>query len=170
MKKNFASMMGICLMFLLGTAFSARAAKIGVVDTAKVVKEYEKTKEAQTRLEKEIDDKKVDLKKMSDELEKMKGELETQKGIMSEKKYKDLQKKFDDKQDVFREKYQETQSLLMKKQRTLLEDIVQDVRKIVEDIAQQDKLDLVLDKETVLYSNGQDLTYKVLDKLNAKKK
>jgi len=160
---------GTCILLgSLSTEASAQA-KIGVVDTAKVVKEYEKTKDAQARLEKELEDKKTELKKMSEDLDKQKADLDRQKGIISEKKYKQLEENFANKQDVFREKYRETQTMLVNKQRTLMEGIVNDVKGIVDEIAKAEKLDLVLDKESVLYYNGQDITYKVLDKLNKKK-
>jgi outer membrane protein len=154
---------------LLGVAMVASAeAKIGVVDTAKVVKEYEKTKDAQQRLEKDLEDKKAELKKMSDELEKEKTDLDRQKGIVSEKKYKTLSEGYENKKDVFQEKYRETQTMLMNKQRTLMEGIVNDIKDIVAEIAKSDKYDMVLDKETVLFG-GADITYKVLDRLNKKK-
>ena len=160
----------VCLGGVFLISNSLWAAKIAIVDTTKVVKEYEKAKAAQERLEKELADKRDELKEASDNLEKMKTELDTQKGIVSEKKYDKLQEKFSAKQDVFREKYQETQALLMKKQRALLEDIVKDVKEIVADIAKKEKFDLVLEKEMVLYHDGKDITYKVLDKLNSSKK
>ncbi|MBN1595363.1 OmpH family outer membrane protein [candidate division FCPU426 bacterium] len=152
---------------VLGLSTSAWS-KVAVVDTAKVVKEYKKTQEAQTRLEKELEDKKNELKKMNEDLEKEKNDLDKQKGIVSEKKYEKMAEKFEGKQDIFREKYRETQNALMNKQRTLLEGIVNDVKTIVEEIAKKEKYDLVLDKETILYYNGDDITYKVLDRLNAK--
>lgn len=163
---------GMAAVWILGAVFlagSAQAAKVAVVDTAKVVKEYQKTKDSQERLEKELDDKKNELQKMSTELDAEKADLDRQKGIVSEAKYKKLEEKFNKKQDTFRDKYRETQTALMSKQRTLMEGIVNDVKEIVAQIAKSDKYELVLDKETVLYYDGDDITYKVLDKLNAKK-
>jgi Skp family chaperone for outer membrane proteins len=144
------------------------AAKIALVDTAKVVKEYQKTKDAQTRLEKEMEDKKSEIKKMSDKLEKQQEELTAKKGIVSQKQYDSMKSKFDDDQDAFREKYKEMQNTLMKKQRDLMENIVNDVKEIVGQIAKAEKYDAVFDKEVLLYG-GEDITYKVLDQLNKKK-
>jgi outer membrane protein len=165
-------MMFVGVAFLTGTVMVslAAAAKIAVIDTAKVVKEYEKTKEAQTRLEKEMEEKKNALKKTNEELEKMQKDMVRQKGIVSEKKYKKLEKKFQDKQDGLREDYRETQTMLMKKQKSLMEDVLGDIRKTVAKVAKSEKIDLVLEKEIALYCNGKDITYKVLDRLNSKKK
>ncbi len=165
-------MMFVGVAFLTGAVMVslASAAKIAVIDTAKVVKEYEKTKEAQTRLEKEMEEKKDKLKKSNEELEKMQKNLVRQKGIVSEKKYQKLEKKFQDKQDALREDYRETQSMLMKKQKSLMEDVLGDIRRSVAEVAKSEKIDLVLEKEIALYCNGKDVTYKVLDRLNAKKK
>jgi Skp family chaperone for outer membrane proteins len=43
---------------------------------------------------------------------------------------------------------------------------VNDVKKIVENIAKDKGYELVVDKESVLYYKGDDITYKVLDQLN----
>lgn len=159
----------VFLIFGFGLSASAKAARVAVVETAKVVKEYKKTQEAQTRLEKELEDKKNELKQLNDDLEKDKTNLEKQKGLLSEEKYKKMNEKFENKTDVFREKYRETQSTLVNKQRTLMEGIVNDVKVIVADIAKKEKYELVLDKDSVLFYDGDDITYKVLDKLNAGK-
>ncbi|NTV53198.1 MAG: OmpH family outer membrane protein [Candidatus Firestonebacteria bacterium] len=147
---------------------AAWAGKIGLVDTAKVVKEYQKTKDAQTRLEKEFEDKKSELKKLNDKLEKQQQELTAKKGIVSQKQYDGLKSKFDDDQENFREKYKEIQGTFMKKQRDLMESIVNDIKEIVAQIAKSEKYDAVFDKEVLLYG-GEDITYKVLDQLNKKK-
>jgi len=149
-------------------AGAAWASKIALVDTAKVVKEYQKTKDAQTRLEKEFEDKKTELKKMNDKLEKQQQELTAKKGVVSPKQYDTLKAKFDEDQDSFREKYKEIQSTFMKKQRDLMESIVNDIKEIVAQIAKSEKYDAVFDKEVLLYG-GEDITYKVLDQLNKKK-
>ena len=147
---------------------AAWASKIALVDTAKVVKEYQKTKDAQTRLEKEFEDKKTELKKMNDKLEKQQQELTAKKGVVSQKQYDSLKAKFDDDSDNFREKYKEIQNVFMKKQRDLMESIVNDIKEIVAQIAKAEKYDAVFDKEVLLYG-GEDITYKVLDQLNKKK-
>ncbi|MCD4812523.1 OmpH family outer membrane protein [bacterium] len=159
----------VILAGVLTLGFHSTAwAKVAVVDTGKVVKEYKKMQEAQTRLEKDVEDKKMELKRMSSDLEKDKNNLDKQKGIVSESKYKKLQGKFEKKQDVLREKYREMQNSLMNQQKTLLEGIVNDVKAIVAKIAKKEKYELVLDKESVLFYDGDDITYKVLDKLNSK--
>lgn len=162
---------GMAAIALAGALFLAGSvqAKVAVVDTAKVFKEYQKTKDSTERLEKELEDKKNELQKMGAELETEKSDLDRQKGILSESKYKKLEEKFNKKQDAFREKYRETQTALMDKQRTLTQNILNDVKDIVGAIAKREKYELVLDKESVLYADSVDITYKVLDELNAKK-
>jgi outer membrane protein len=152
-------------VLMTGTAL---ASKIGVVDTAKVVKEYDKTKDAQSRLEKEFEDKKVELKKMNDKLEKQQEELNAKKGIVAQKQFDSMKAKLEDDQDAFREKYKDVQATMGKKQRDVMENIVNDIKEVVAQIGKSDKYDLVLDKEVSLYG-GEDITYKVLDLLNKKK-
>jgi outer membrane protein len=159
----------VAMAVLVGMTSAAWAVKIAVVDTAKVAKEYEKTKDTQTRLKKDLEDKENELKGLKDELEKMRTKLETQKGILAEKEYQKLQDKYTAKLEDFKAKFQESQTALMNKQRSAMEGIVSDIRRIVEEIAKAEKYELVLDKETVLYQDGDDITYKVLDRLNKKK-
>lgn len=147
---------------------SAGAAKVATVDMAKVVKEYDKAKDAQARLEKDIEDRKGELKKMNDKLEKQQADLATKKGIVSESKYESLKTKFQDEQDSFREKYREMQTNLMKKQQDVMESIVNEIKEVVSQIAKTEKYEVVLDKAGTLYG-GEDITYKILDALNRKK-
>ena len=88
---------GVALVMLLAMASLAVAAKIAVVDTAKVVKEFYK---AQSN-----------------------------------------------------------------KQGTVKHDIRNDMKEIIAKIAKGERYELVLDKETALYCDGEDITYKVLDQL-----
>jgi len=161
-------MAGAAVLLTAMTAGSALAAKIGVVDTAKAVKEYNKTKDSQARLEKEFNDKKEELQKLNTKLEKQQEELNAKKGIVAQKQYDSMQAKFADEQDNFREKYKDVQNSFMKKQRDLMESIVNDIKEVVAQIGKADKYELVLDKEVALYG-GEDITYKVLDLLNKKK-
>jgi len=159
---------GLLVAVTVWLAAPAAAAKIGVVDTSKVLKEYDKAKDAQTRLEKEIENEKTDLKKMSDKLEKQEAELNAKKGVVAQKQYDSLKSKFEDDRDSFREKYKEVQSGLMKKQQDVMETIVNDVKEVVAQIGKNEKYDVVLDKQVAIYG-GEDITYKVLDQLNKKK-
>jgi outer membrane protein len=143
-------------------------AKFAIVDGAKIIKEYDKAKEAQTRLEKEFESQKNDLKKMNDALEKQQLELNAKKGIASEKQYSALQAKFDEQQETFREKYKEVQAGFTKQQQGVMEGLIDDVKTVVAQVAKAEGYEAVFDKEVMLYG-GEDITYKVLDALNRKK-
>jgi outer membrane protein len=160
-----------CMAVAVMTAAAAgmaSAAKIGVVDTSKVLKEYDKAKDAQTRLEKDVEGQKTELKKMSDKLEKQEADLNAKKGIVAQKQYDSMKSKFEEDREAFREKYKEVQGGLMKKQQDVMESIVNDVKEIVAQVGKADKYDVILDKQVALFG-GEDITYKVLDQLNKKK-
>lgn len=167
-KAGWAVTLAMLGLALLGVQDSW-ASKIAYVDMAKVVKECKKTKDAQSRLEKEFEGKKVELKKMNDKLEKQREELTAKKGIASQKEYDSMKSKFDNDQYAFQEKYKEIQNTLMKKQRDLMESFVNDIKEIVAQIAKAEKYDAVFYKEVLLYCGGDDITYKVCDQLNKKK-
>ncbi len=144
------------------------AAKIAQVDTARVVQEYQRTKDTKIELEKEYMDKRQELKSMSDNLEKEQGDLTTKKGIVSQQEYDSLQAKFDADQKAFQEKYVEFKNSFTKKQQDLMEAILSDVKALVGKIAKAEKYEAVFDKEIMLYG-GEDITDKVLTELNKKK-
>lgn len=159
---------GLAAVLVAFMAQAASAAKIGVVDTAKVIKDYDKAQDAQTRLEKDLEGQKTELKKMSDKLEKQEAELNAKKGIVAQKQFDSLRTKFETDRDAFREKYKEVQSGLVKKQQDVMESIVNDVKEVVAQIGKSEKFDIILDKQVSLYG-GEDVTYKVLDQLNKKR-
>ena len=159
--------MGLAVFgIFMGITSAAVAAKVAVLDVTKVVKEYNKYKEASQRLEKEVEDTRAGLEKEQQNLAKRKNELDSQKGIVSEKKYQGLQEKFMGEQEAFVAKYREYQQSISNKQKTLLENIENDVLEVVKKIARKEKYDLVLDKNATYYHNGDDITFKVLSELN----
>lgn len=168
--KRLNAILGALLMAVFaGTCLATTAAaKVAIVDMAKVYKEYDKAKEAQTRLEKDIEDRKEELKKMTDKLEKQQADLAAKKGIVSDSKYESLKSKVQDDQDAVREKYREMQTSLMKKQQDVMESIMNEIREVAAQIAKSEKYEVVLDKAGTVYG-GEDITYKVLDLLNRKK-
>ena len=169
MKKFSGILLTVLLAASLTLSLSGVAlAKFAFVDTAKVVKEYDKAKDAQARLEKEFEVQKGELKKMNDDLEKQQQELNAKKGIASEKQYTALQAKFGDQQEAFRAKYKETQAGFTKQQQGVMEGLVDDVKTVVAQVAKAENYEAVFDKEVLLYG-GEDITYRVLDILNRKK-
>jgi outer membrane protein len=165
-RRLLMTMLGITCFTLLLAGVSL--AKFATVDGAKVIKEYDKAKEAQTRLEKEFESQKTELKKMNDDLEKQQMELNAKKGIASEKQYADLQRKFDYQQEAFREEYKKIQAGFTKQQQGVMEGLIEDVKAVVAQVAKAENYEAVFDKEVILYG-GEDITYRVLDALNRKK-
>jgi len=168
MKKTFK----LLLMLLMTTGLTlslcgVSLAKFAVVDGAKVIKEYDKAKDAQVRLEKEFEGQKTELKKMNDDLEKQQAELNAKKGIASDKQFSALQSKFDEQQEAFKEKYKEVQAGFTKQQQGVMEGLINDVKTAVAQVAKSEGYEAAFDKEVMLYG-GEDITYKVLDMLNRK--
>ncbi len=166
MRKSF--WLSTIAMFLLVAFTSAAmaATKVAVLDISKVVKEYSKYKDASERLEKEVGDTRTELEKEQKDLAKRKNDLDVQKGILSEKKFSKLEEQVQKDQQAFLDKYRNEQQAIVKKQKTLLENVENDVINVVQKIAKKEKYDMVLDKNAVYYYEGDDITYKVLDALN----
>jgi Skp family chaperone for outer membrane proteins len=153
----------LCAAFFRG----AEAAKLAFVDMAKVVKEYDKTKDAQARLEKEFDDPKGELKTMNEALEKQAQDLQAKKGLVTDAQFTVLKTKFEAQQNAFQEKYKAVQESLSKKQRDVMESLIEDIKQTIAEVAKAEKYEAVFDKEILLFG-GEEITYKVLDLLNRK--
>jgi outer membrane protein len=187
MKKLF------CLFVLTAGLLSASAAdyKIGVIDLSRAFSEYYKTKEAEGLLkermagfQKEATDMRADYQKLVDEINKLKDEAQDKTLNESARKEKGdaLRIKVQDAGNmerkmqefaVTRQRQMEDQQVRMRK------GIVDEIIKVVNDLAVKDKYNFVFDKSggslnsglpTLLYVQGvEEITDKVVASINATK-
>jgi len=146
--------------------------KVSVVDSGKILQQLPETKQAEAALQATADP-------LQKELNRMKGDYQQsvvsygQKAESLTKNIRDQKEKELKKKAQTLEKYQQDNfgrgGTIESKQQELFVPIRKKVLAAVEAIAAQEGVSLVLEKNSAIYvSPENDLTFKVLDKLNIK--
>jgi outer membrane protein len=183
----------LSLLVLATLVLNASAAdyKIGVIDLAKSFSEYYKTKEAEALLkermagfQKEATDMRADYQKLVDEINKLKDEAQdkTLNETARKEKGEALRIKVQDAGNMERkmQEFATTRQRQMEDQQgRMRKGIIDEITKVVNDMAAKEKYNFVFDKSggslnsglpTLLFVNGvDDLTDKVISQINANK-
>lgn len=89
---------------------------------------------------------------LNEAAQKMQSELETQANDLSEEKQQDLLNNY--------------QSELSQKEQKLIQNVLEKIEKAIQEVAEEKKVKLVLDKRNVIYG-GYDMTQDVIDYINS---
>jgi outer membrane protein len=149
---------------------AADSVKFGAMDLQKVLNESDAGKKAKSDLEDLIKSKESMIEEKGKTVEKLKSDLEKQASALSAEARK---KKEDELEKLLREyqrNVQDSQAEVKKKEGELTENIIKDIREIVEKIGVEEGYTLIIEKGIVLYSNkGIDITDDVMKKYNESK-
>jgi outer membrane protein len=166
------------LVLLAGLGVSSTAAaedsslKVGYVDLRKALTSVEEGKEARKRLKQDYQSKQEKLNQKQKEVKKLKKELQQQSAMLSKEAKRKKQKKLQKKMQELQRTYMTLQRDLSKKEASETKEIFKDMRAIVEEIADENGYDLVLEKKrsSVLYANdAMDLTDELIQRFEAQK-
>ena len=150
---------------------NAQDFKLGVINTQKVVENYNKAIEADTELKTLQDRLAGRLKKLEDEIVTMEERLTKQELFLDEDAVRSAKADIVRKQDEYRQKLQVGQESLMEKQKELLEPILEEVKDLIIQIGKQEKYSLILDKQAAMFVESKyDLTDSLIQQLNQKYK
>lgn len=175
MKTKFVLILMAATLALGVTAVrAADAPRIGYVDVRKVLFESnsgKRSQEAMQRLEKEkLAVLQREKAKLDAEVQQLRADLEKNKLIYSQKQVQDKQQAFQEKVQRFQQMQIEARNELSKKGSELTKTSVENIRKIIADVARDQKLMLVFDLGSPpLYAEpGPDITDKVMSIYNSK--
>ena len=163
-------------LVVLGAVTVVRAElKIGFINSERIFAEYEGTKEAQDKFNKEVAKWEQEATERQKEMKDLKDQLEKQSLLLSGERKKEiedkLQVKMTDYQKFLQEKFgQEGEAL--KKNEDLTKPIVEKINKILEQIAKAENYDYIFDARVggMVYAKpGYDLTERVITALNKEK-
>ena len=170
-KIALVGILGVSLLIFAASKVVAAetVGKIGIVDLSRAVNESEQGKKAKGELEAVVKKKQEALDEKGTALEKLKTEIEKQGSVMSV----EARKKKEDDLERFTREYQraltDSQTEVRQKESELTGNIVKELRRIINDVAKDEKYDLVLDNNPALvaYVNkGIDITDEVIKKLD----
>lgn len=151
--------------FLALTAFSAQAeTKIGFVNGQRVINESPQAAKAKKKLEKEFEKRDQDLQKMAKQLQTLQENLEKNGVTMAETERHNKEREFGDLNRDFQRKQREFREDLNLRQNEEMAAIYDRVNKVIKQIAEADKYDLIL-QEAVYVGPRIDITEKVIKAL-----
>ncbi|HKJ72139.1 MAG TPA: OmpH family outer membrane protein [Gammaproteobacteria bacterium] len=170
--RHWWKMLALAAAAAVVTAGPAAAAdyKIGYVDVRKVVQQSKQAQQAKGDLEKQVADRKSELKAKRDHIQSLQKELKQQGSLMSEDQKKAKQRKLQEAMREFRRLQQQAQDDLDTKKNQVLQDIYDQVSQIINRIGQKEGFDLILTGPAAMYvADRVDLTQRVLGELNGGK-
>ncbi len=158
--------------FLAGLALSGPVAAdlvIGFVDPRPVLaaaSETKANKQHTEAMEKFVKEKQAALKKEDDSLRALGQSLEKEMALLSDAQKDQKQKDFQQKLVTLRNKAKDAEQEAMKKDAEFKQALESEIRRIVDEVAREQKVNLVLNRAEVFYTDtGVDLTEKVVKKL-----
>lgn len=152
-------------------ALAAENLKIGIVNFQQALNEVEQGKRAKAALKSEFDAKQRKLDVQQGELKKMQEELEKQKSVLSQDALLTKQKTFSDKYMGLQKSMAGYRDELVSKEAKMTGQILQNLRKLVQDIGQKEGYTLIVEtsQDAVLYAQAkEDLTGRVISVYNQK--
>ena len=151
----------------------AEVGNIGYVDMRKVLTENKAGQRVKADLEKEVKTRKDALAKEEVKLKALQDAYEKDKLLLSESQRQEKQKDFQQKLEVYQKSAAQAQRELSQKEAEYTKKAVPEIRAIIRELAKEEKLVLVFEKNDVpaLYAaDGPDLTEKVLARYNKSQK
>jgi len=170
--KHLILALGLCL----ANFASASDLKIAHVDSKIVFDKYADTKKAQKEYDKQVQKWEQDAASKQKDLMEMKDKLEKQSLMLSEEKKKEMEADFlkrKSEYEQFVQKIYGKDGELFQKNEEFSGPIIQKIKKTIQDVANQEGYDLVIDRAAgavVFWKKDNDLTQKVIDVLNKETK
>jgi outer membrane protein len=149
--------------------------KIGYINSEKIFAEYQGTKDAQAKFNKEVAKWEQEATERQKEIKESKEQLEKQSLLLSDERKKEIEDKLRQKMVEYQEFLQNKfgqKGEALEKNEELTKPILDKINKIIEKIAQEDKYDYIFDARTsgiVFAKQSYDLTERVVAILNKEK-
>jgi len=175
--KQRASILVLLSLFLLGLEFSAGAEelKIGVINPQKILEATKQGKKAKQTLADYVQTRQKLLESEAADLKKLETELATQSTVLDTKVKAEKEQSFQQKVAVYQRRVQELNAEVETKKREVLGGFTKAIEQAVREIAEKEKILLVMEKggnnagSLVLYNQDSlDLTPRVIKALDSK--
>lgn len=154
---------------LLAVNVHAANFRVGVLDMHEVMQKSPQVKELRESLQKKFKSREDGLVAERDKFQKEAEKLEKEKTVLSKGDLEKLEKKVLASQRDLQKKQMDFQQDVMKAQNEALKTFIDNVKDIVKGVAKDEKIEIVLTKDTIAYvDDSLDITSKVLKKLDKK--
>jgi len=175
--KQRASILVLLSVFLLGVGFSAGAEelKIGVINAQKVLEVTKQGKKIKETLAEYVQTRQRLLESEAADLKKLEKDMATQATVLDTKAKAEKEQAFQQKVAVYQRRVQELNAEVEAKKREVLGGFTKAIEQAVREIAEKEKILLVMEKggsnaaSLVLYNQDSlDLTPRVIKALDSK--
>lgn len=158
------------LIFYPSLSWPLEKIKIAIVDLNKCIRESLKGKRLYRRLEDKRDVLQKKLNQKEEELKKLQDELKRQAMMLSPEALRKKRKLFERKQQEYRYFLEDAQDELREEEARGIEKLLRELRKIIANIAKKEGYTIVLEKSKggILYNKtGIDITNKVIKEFDS---
>jgi outer membrane protein len=157
----------LILMFAAANVMAASSPKIAYVSVEKILTEAPQVKAVNDSMMERFGGRKTELQEMEKEINEMRENYKRNELVMTEDKLNELKDSIITKIQDFKQKEAVLQQEVATVRNQELAVLQQSVRSIIQDIAKDEKYDLILTSEGVAYANEKlDISNKVLDRMN----
>ena len=140
---------------------------IGFVSLERILREAPPAQQAQKKLESEFSQRAQDLSKQAEQLKKMQENLEKNAVTMPESERQKREREFGDANREFQRKQREFNEDLAQERKKEFEGVIERANRAVRQVAESEKLDLVLQNDQVVWASSRiDITDKVIKALS----
>jgi len=166
---SWMAKLGIGLLLSLGLLFSplwsaAADLKIGVVDSSDIIMKSSEGRKVQDTLKRKGEELGKTLQRQEQEIGRAMEDFRKQAGVMKEEAKKKRQEELSKRASEFQRKVQDADKQMGVLEQKEMEPLLKKLEQAVNDVAKENKLDIVLDKRRsgLLYMNpAMDITEKV---------
>ena len=163
MRKCLIAIIALGLVIAFSSVSFSKDLKIAYVNIFEVFNEYDKTKDYDEVLEQKKEKEKVKLDAKKEEIKKIQEKL----NLLKDNAKKKEQEKIANVAQEYREMERKIFIDLKKERDKKMEEIVDDINKVIKDYARKNGFDLVVNQNTVLYgAKSMDITSQILKEVN----
>ncbi len=165
MKKMLLLILSTILLFSFSIVFAADL-KIGVLDVQKTLQSIPQVKKVQAQLKREFAPQQKQITMLQKQLKTDFDKFNREHDVMKDKDKKTMQKAILAKQEKLHNLQINFQQKLMEAQKKAMQSILGDIERVVDGIAADQKLNVVLTKANVAYNDANmDITDQVIKEL-----
>ena len=166
--KMFLTMLSV----MVATSIASADFKLAYVDVQKAIEKSSAGKKAKEEIKKEADKKSKELEKKKADIDKMREDLEKKRSVLAEEAFGKKAAELQEEMQKFNQLAAKAQGELQKKEGDLLQPIVDKMKKVIEKIAKEKSLNMVIQSnqnaQIVLYASADseitDEVVKAFDK------
>lgn len=148
-----------------GSAHAQEAAKIGFVNTERILRDAAPAKAALAKLDQEFGKREKDLQDMAARLKQLGERLDRDASVMQDTERNRRQREFADLEKEFQRKQREFREDLNQRRNEELAQVVEKAQKVIRQVAEQEKYDFVIG-DAVYFNPRIDITDKVIKALS----